>query len=311
MNLKAGACAIAIAVFCGGLAFGQDNPPPGNPPDNPPAQPPLRTSKNPLLLALVVQPLLEEVGGTLTASLGALFSRLIGRLTGSAPAATANPAPGAAKDSPAAAVSAPPSDAGGKDSGAAADKPAVAPSIIFSLDLLDPQTFALQHQVDFTQGAPTLRTGDVFAIEYATNVTGQVRIEDIDSAGKKFSLGTYTVQAGRDNRIPAARGIKLIGLTGTETFRMYFYPCRTSGAAADASAESTTVASLPACPIGMNTRLAQASKGLRASKSAINLETPDPTITAAAVPNYQSDDVTVSEFRIDHVAASTTQNAAQ
>jgi hypothetical protein len=179
-------------------------------------------------------------------------------------------------------------------------KAALVPSVIYTLNRLDPKTYQSSGQVDLAHRAPTLRTGDVFAIEYSTNVSGQVRIDNIDSRGQTSALGTYTVFSGHDNRIPLKKGIQLAGTTGTETFKMYFYPC----AAADANGQPdapATAAGLPACSNAPSPKLLDASRGLVTAKGAVNLDSPDPTIAVSAVTNYQNTDVTENDFQILHI----------
>jgi hypothetical protein len=172
--------------------------------------------------------------------------------------------------------------------------------VILSVNRLDPQTYASVGVIEVAHGTPTLRTGDVFALEYATNVPGQLRIDNIDSRGQMTPLGTYTVLAGRDNRIPHTKGIKLTGTTGVEIFRLYFFPCNPSEAGGGAPAAA---AGLPACPAGPNPQLLQAAKGLVVAKGAVNLESPDPTIAVSAAADYQPNDITQTEFRINHTDA--------
>ena len=192
------------------------------------------------------------------------------------------PAPPAAPDTSAATAS-----------GAAA----LVPSVVYALDQVDPATFATIGSIDLSHGPPLLHTGDVFAIRYSTNVPGQVRIDNIDSAGVTNSLGTYTVVPGRDNRIPVTKGIMLTGVTGMEQFKMYFYPCVSDAG----SGSSGVAAALPACSGAANPKLAMASKRLVVAKSATNLESPDPTIAVAATANYRPNDVTENDFALQHL----------
>lgn len=189
----------------------------------------------------------------------------------------------------------------GSPTGAPVAKSGLLPSVIYTVNRLDPHTYTAAGQLDLTHGAPTLHTGDVFAIEYSTNVSGQVLIDNIDSQGQRSGLGTYTVLSGHDNRIPVTKGIKLVGTTGTETFKLYFYPCLATDASGrpDPAAAS---ASLPPCPTAPSPKLLQASKGLVAAKSAINLDSPDPTIAVSAVADYQTSDVAENDFQIQHLA---------
>jgi hypothetical protein len=174
---------------------------------------------------------------------------------------------------------------------------ALVPSVVYALDQVDPATFATIGSIDLSHGPPLLHTGDVFAIRYSTNVPGQVRIDNIDSAGVTNSLGTYTVVPGRDNRIPVTKGIMLTGVTGMEQFKMYFYPCVSDAG----SGSSGVAAALPACSGAANPKLAMASKLLVVAKSATNLESPDPTIAVAATANYRPNDVTENDFALQHL----------
>lgn len=181
----------------------------------------------------------------------------------------------------------------------AVNKAVVLPSVVYSLDQLDPKKFTTTQHINIAAGtAPTLYTGDVFAIEYSTNLPGQLRIDNIDSAGTLAELGTYVMLPGRDNRIPIRKGIKLVGETGTEVFKMYFFPCVPEGRPGKDSASE----SLPTCPTGPSPQLLQASEKRIAAKGAVNLDSPDPTIAVAAVTDYQPNDVMVNEFRIKHIA---------
>jgi len=185
----------------------------------------------------------------------------------------------------------------------AGNKAVLLPSVVYSLDELDPKKFSTKRHIKISAGAvPKLHTGDVFAIEYSTNLPGQLRIDNIDSAGTLAELGTYVMLPGRDNRIPITKGIKLVGETGTETFKMYFFPCVPEGDAAGAAE------GLPTCPTGPSPQLLQASRHHVGAKGAVNLDSPDPTIAVAAVTDYQPNDVMVNEFRIDHIALAASSN---
>jgi hypothetical protein len=171
------------------------------------------------------------------------------------------------------------------------------PSVIYTVEQLDSHTFATTAQLDLSHGTPTLYTGDVFAIKYSTNVSGQVRIDNIDGQGQKSALGTYNVVSGHDNRIPLKKGIQLVGGAGLETFKMYFFPCNPSGTW---TASADPQSSMPACPTSPSEKLAAASKGLVMPKAAVNLDSPDPTIAVSAVTDYQPQDVTENDFQIRH-----------
>ena len=220
------------------------------------------------------------------------------------PAAAQAAMPAAPAMPPAAAhpptLAAPAAPAGGSSAAAAGGSPAIVPSVVYALDRVDPATFATIGSIDLSQGAPVLHTGDVFAIRYSTNVPGQVRIDNVDSAGVTNSLGTYTVLPGRDNRIPVTKGIQLTGVTGTEQFKMYFYPCAPIDPSTG-TASSGAAAGLPPCSGAANPKLALASKRLVQTKSATNLESPDPTIAVAATANYRPNDVTENDFALQHM----------
>ena len=53
---------------------------------------------------------------------------------------------------------------------------------------------------------------------------------------------------------------------------------------------------------GPSPQLLRASTGLLGAKAAVNLDSPDPTIAVNAFASYQTNDVTESDFQIQHVA---------
>lgn len=216
------------------------------------------------------------------------------------PSSTSGPNPYGPGVPPAATAAGPAAMSTGPPSGPTIAKSGLLPSVIYTLNRLDPTTYKTTGQLDLTHGAPTLHTGDVFAIEYSTNVSGQVRIDNIDSAGQMSGLGTYTVLSGHDNRIPVTKGIKLVGTTGTETFKLYFYPCLATDSSGHPDPAAVS-ANLPPCPNAPSPKLLQASKGFVAAKSAINLDSPDPTIAVSAVAEYQTSDVAEHHFQLQHL----------
>jgi hypothetical protein len=396
--------AAAVALLGASLATAQQTVPPMYPPPmlTQPSYPTTYyqtpttgqvTPKNPLLLMLIVQPLLQQSGVSLAGGVGMLFSRLFNALTGHTanganatmqnPMSAAGNMPGAAgypqsipqygatyspggmypQGIPTATpgaystpyvATAPPQYSPGTtyspgaqnpaNSGYAANpatvyqppsttvspaypgaaptvstsypgvaptgtsppapiaKSAVLPSVVYALNQLDPRSYTTIRQIELTHGAPMLHTGDVFAIAYSTNLPGQVRIDNVDDRGQITALGTYTVLPGHDNRIPVKKGIKLVGATGTETFKMYFFPC-VADEAKVAAAAGAAAEGLSPCPAGPSPQLVQASKGLVVSKGAVNLDSPDPTIAVSAATNYQPNDVMENDFQLNHVAA--------
>ena len=284
---------VAIAGSGGAVALAQDAAPPASAASGvaPKAFP---------LLALIIKPLLAQAGTKLAESAGdqlaegvqGLFSRYFGAgKKAAAEAAAAASAPAAvAMAAPAALV--------------VASADAVVPSLIYAVDRLDPQSYATLGPLDVAGGLPRLQTGDVFALRYATNLPGQVRVDNIDALGVRTPLGTYNVLPGQDNRIPRSKGIQLTGTTGLETFRLYFYPCLPAEAGKLRGYVSYKDA-LPECAAtagsGANdTPLQVASKGLLRTRGARNLELDDPSMVVAAVMDYRSREVIEQAFKLQH-----------
>jgi hypothetical protein len=199
---------VLVAIGGGAVALAQDAAPPASAASGvaPKALP---------LLALIIKPLLAQAGTKLAESAGdqlaegvqGLFSRYFGAGRKAATEASAASAPAT-----------PP---------AAAGADAVVPSLIYAVDRLDPQNYATLGPLDVAGGSPRLKTGDVFALRYATNLLGQVQVDNIDALGVRTPLGTYNVPPGQDNRIPRSKGIQLTGTTGLEieqTFRLQHDP---------------------------------------------------------------------------------------
>ena len=286
---------LAAAVFvCAARALAQDAVPPAAAASgvSPKAFP---------LLALIIKPLLAQAGTKLAESAGdqlaegvqGLFSRYFGAgKKAAAEAAAAASAPAAvAAAAPAAPL-------------VLASTDAVVPSLIYSLDRLDPQSYASLGPLDVAGGEPHLKTGEVFALRYATNLPGQVRVDNIDALGVRTPLGTYNVLPGQDNRIPRSKGIQLTGTTGLETFRLYFYPCLPAEAGKLRGYASYKDA-LPECAStagsgGTDTPLQVASKGLLRTRGARNLELDDPSMVVAAVMDYRPREVIEQTFRLQH-----------
>ena len=264
------------------------------------------------MLNAAIAPLQQQVAAGLSAGVGALFNRLFSAMGVPLPPPAAadsssnsssgsqssdqNSQAQASNNSAAAQASSP--DASQAAAQNQSQAQTVTPSVVYALDRVDPSTFATIGAIDLSQGAAVLHTGDVFAIRYSTNLPGQVHIDNIDSAGATNSLGNFTVLAGRDNRIPKTKGFQLAGVTGAEQFKMYFYPC----AAADPNGGTgNAAASLPPCNQDTTAKLLKASKRLILAKSAVNLESPDPTIAVSAAQNYRPNDVTENDFALQHM----------
>lgn len=174
------------------------------------------------------------------------------------------------------------------------------PSVAYTIEKLDPVTYNPVMAYSMQDGAPTLKTGDVFAIRYETNMPGQVKLENIDSTGKLEQLGTYNVLATKTNRIPSNKGIKMEGTPGQETLNIYFTPCRPPEALNHASVKPFEN-QLPVCG---QAQLAGGKNRVQA-KSMINLNSPDPTIAVQVAPEYTVQDAamgtpTSGTVRINH-----------
>jgi hypothetical protein len=293
------ACAIVAVIAIvgrgGAVALAQDAAPPADAANGvaPKAFP---------LLALIIKPLLAQAGSKLAEGAGdqlaegvqGLFSRYFG--AGKKAAAAAAAASSATSATPAANPTTTTAATGGGE--------AVVPSLIYSVDRLDPQSYAALAPLDVASDTPHLKTGDVFALRYATNLPGQVRVDNIDALGVRTPLGTYNVLPGQDNRIPRSRGIQLSGTTGLETFRLYFYPCLPAEAAKLRGYASYKDA-LPECAAaagsgGADTPLQVASKGLLRTRGARNLELDDPSMVVAAVTDYRPREVIEQAFKLQH-----------
>ena len=276
---------VAIAGSGGAVVLAQDAAPPASAASGvaPKAFP---------LLALIIKPLLAQAGTKLAESAGdqlaegvqGLFSRYFGAgKKAAAEAAAASAAPStAAASAPAVAV-------------AVAGADAVVPSLIYSVDRLDPQSYATLGPLDVAGDTPHLKTGEVFALRYATNLPGQVRVDNIDALGVRTPLGTYNVLPGQDNRIPRSKGIQLAGSTGLETFRLYFYPCVPGEVRAEQSAD--TLRDLPACDESGGAALMLASRGGVRTRGAVNLDLVDPGVVVSAAVDYRPREVVEQLFR--------------
>lgn len=246
------------------------------------------------LMALLIKPLLahaagkvaEAAGDQLSEGVGDLFTRFFGsrktiKPTDSIGVGTVSPT--------------------GPATNATVPTQEVTPSLIYAVDRVDPATFAAMGPLAVDKARPTLKTGDVFALRFATNLPGQVRVENIDASGQRSPLGTYNVLPGQDNRIPRTKGIQLVGTTGEETFNLYFYPCLPSEAAG-LRGLATYKDELPDCSASGASELRVASRGMVRVRSAQNLELDDPSMVVAAVLDFKPRDIVQQSFRLLHEA---------
>ena len=79
----------------------------------------------------------------------------------------------------------------------------------------------------------TFRTGEMFYVRYVPNVPGMVEAVNVNAAGKTFTLGSWTVQAGQEIRLPAAGAFQFQGQTGQEQLRLTLTPCASGAAGRD------------------------------------------------------------------------------
>ena len=297
--------------------------------------------KNPLILA-IMSPVVQQAATSLASGIGSLFSRLFASATtpaapamppamgtmppamgtmppamgtmppamGTMPPAmgTMPPAMGTMPPGPMIASAGPDSTVAKAafpsfDAKAAASTPIV-PALVVAVDQVDPQSFQTIGQLDVKGGSPTLRTGDVFAIRFATNLPGLVKIENVDAQGVVSDLskgGAYQVIPGRDNRIPRTKGMKLVGDTGLETFTLNFYPCMPNppppeGLPASLQGRLLDCSTVADKQLGLNS----ANAGM--VRSAVNLEVEDHTILAGAVTDFTPTNVIRLQFTVQHVA---------
>jgi hypothetical protein len=186
----------------------------------------------------------------------------------------------------------------GKTDKTAADESSLAPAVGYSLQKLDPGSFAVAAELEVGDEPTVLKTGDVFAIQYSTNLPGQIRLENVDPAGRVSNLGTYTVLVDQLNRLPRERGIRLEGEPGVELLKLYFYPClppESAGQPRSVRFESQ----LPNCGRAPNTLYAAAT-GTVQTRTLVNLEQPEPTMAFAGLPGYQTNEVALAIVQIKH-----------
>lgn len=267
---------IASAILLGGLAqisLAADNESGGNEE--------LRAKGGPLL-ALILKPFLDAATTEATSAASGLFSGLMARMKGG----DGQSSPQAA--SPSATSSSP------------------VPAIAIAIHQLNPQNYKFEKALPVNAGVQTLKTGDVFAVIFSTNVPGQVRVQNIDAKGVVTKLGTYSVLPGRENRLPRSKGIQLVGDPGRETFNFFFAPCVPQEVAHQAAMQGF-VGHLGRCgdevtqSLQLITQTAQPTGSLRA-RAAVNLELDgaDPDVVIAAVPDFKPKDIVTDAISVDH-----------
>ncbi len=188
--------------------------------------------------------------------------------------------------------------------GAAAPSNAVVPALGWAMEQLDPSSFAVVRPIPVGGSGPLLHTGDVFVVQFSTSLPGQVRLENVDPAGRVIDLGLYTVLVDQLNRLPRDKGIQLQGQPGVERLRFYFYPCLPAeGLNKPWTAEFK--GKLPPCS-SAPTSLASNSRsyGTVTPRALVNLAQPDANIAFAASGDYQPGEVTLMEARIRHESRS-------
>lgn len=175
------------------------------------------------------------------------------------------------------------------------------PAIGYSLEQLDPVSFATLRQLEVGKSPPALKTGDVFVLRYATSLPGQVRLENIDSTGQIGDLGSYTVWPDRINRLPHDRGIRLDGAPGPEIIRVYFYPCLPTDTESQVWAAALKDKLSP-CGQGLAGPMVAAGKGSVRTKAMTSLAQPDPGMAFAGTADYQQGDVVSAVVMLRHEA---------
>jgi hypothetical protein len=165
---------------------------------------------------------------------------------------------------------------------------ALTPALGYAMEQLDPASFAV------------LCTGDVFVLQFSTNLPGQVRLENIDSRGRVADLGTYTVLVDTLNRLPCDRGIQLQGQPGLERLRFYFCPCLPIEAAGKPWAADFQLR-LPSCHGSAALHTADSGGyGVVSPRAMEHLSQPDAHLAFAGINNYQPGEVTMMEAQIRH-----------
>jgi hypothetical protein len=182
---------------------------------------------------------------------------------------------------------------------AQAQAQALTPALGYAMEQLDPASFAVLRPVAVAGSGPLLRTGDVFVLQFSTNLPGRVRLENTDASGRVADLGTYTVLVDQLNRIPRDKGIQLQGQPGTEQLRFYFYPCLPAEAAARPWAAEFQ-GRLPPCAAMPLAAATSRSLGAVTARALVNLAQPDTTMAFAGAEGYQAGELTLLEARIRH-----------
>jgi hypothetical protein len=177
---------------------------------------------------------------------------------------------------------------------------ALTPALGYAMEQLDPASFAVLRPIAVGGSGALLRTGDVFVLQFSTNLPGLVRLENIDSRGRVADLGTYTVLVDTLNRLPRDRGIQLQGQPGLERLRFYFYPCMPPEAAGKPWAADFEQR-LPPCYGAAARQTADGGGyGVVSPRAMENLTQPDAHLAFAGIRNYQPGEVTLMEARIRH-----------
>jgi hypothetical protein len=179
------------------------------------------------------------------------------------------------------------------------------PALGYAMEQLDPDSFAVVRPIPVGGSGAMLRTGDVFVLQFSTNLPGQVRLENVDPTGRVADLGTYNVLVDQLNRLPRDRGIQLQGQPGMERLRFLFYPCLPPEAAGKPWVADFQ-GRLPPCA-GTQSPLQVAgvspgAYGTVAPRALVNLAQPDATMVFAGSTEYQPGEVTAMEARIRHEA---------
>ncbi|MBX3636069.1 MAG: hypothetical protein KF683_11910 [Rubrivivax sp.] len=179
---------------------------------------------------------------------------------------------------------------------------AVTPALGYAMEQLDPVNFATLRAIPVAGTDPLLRTGDVFVLQFSTNLPGQVRLENLDPDGRVADLGTYSVLVDQLNRLPRDKGIQLQGRPGLERLRFYFQPCLPAEAATRPWA-AEFAGQLPPCGSGaLQVASADGGLGRVVPRALVNLAQPDPTMVFAGASDVRPGEVTLLEARIRHAA---------
>lgn len=175
----------------------------------------------------------------------------------------------------------------------------LAPAVGYALQHLDSGSFEVKTALNVGEVPTVLKTGDVFAIQYSTNLPGQIRLENINPMGQVSDLGTYTVLVDQLNRLPLERGIQLQGEPGMELLKIYFYPCLPPEAAGQPWA-NRFAPQLPLCAGTQNNQLEAAVRGTTKTRSLVNLAQPNSAMAFSGLADYRKNEVTMTVIRIQH-----------